>query len=436
MKVIREEIQVRASQPVTADLKYTRHGPVIYEDIENHKAYALRAAWLERGASPYLASLRIDQASNWTEFRDALTFFRAPSENMIWADRQGNIGWQATGITPIRPNWSGLVPVPGDGRYEWDGYLPIKALPHALNPPAGYVATANQNNLPLNYPHSVGYLWSDPFRHARLIEFLNMKRRFTLNDMMQLQLDVLSIPARALVPMLKGLEPNQPRVQNALTLLREWDFAMRKESAAAAIYFIWQRELKSRVFDLCIPENLEDLVSRKSTLRMIEWITSPDQRFGANPVQGRDSLLLESLEAAVEDLERRFGSDLNNWRLGDPRLHHALIHHPLSEAVTESLREQLDIGPTPRPGNGSTIDMTNDNDNQSSGATFRLIADLADWDRSLGSNFPGQSGDPRSQHYRDLVSVWKDGKHFPLPYSRSAVESAVSRRILLQPGKR
>ena len=206
MNVIQEKIEVKESTPVIVDLKYTRHGPVIYEDTENHKAYALRAAWLEKGASPYLASLRIDQAKSWDEFREALDFFQTPSENMVWADREGNIGWQAAGICPIRPNWNGLLPVPGDGRFEWEGYLPIHMLPNIANPPGGIVATANQNNLPEGYPYGVGYLWSDPFRHSRVVEFLNQKGRFTLDDMAELQLDVVSIPARQLVPLLDGLE--------------------------------------------------------------------------------------------------------------------------------------------------------------------------------------------------------------------------------------
>jgi penicillin amidase len=123
MNVIRESIPVKGAQSAVEELKYTRHGPVVYEDKLKHKAYAVRAAWREIGGAPYLASLRMDQAHSWEEFREACAFSRIPAENMIWADRDGNIGYQAVGIAPQRPNWSGLVPVPGDGRYEWDGFL-------------------------------------------------------------------------------------------------------------------------------------------------------------------------------------------------------------------------------------------------------------------------------------------------------------------------
>ena len=113
----------------------------------------MRCAWREVSGAPYLASLRMDQSRTWEEFREASNYSNIPGENMIWADRAGNIGWQAVGIAPVRRNWSGLVPVPGDGRYEWDGYLPIKAKPHLFNPPEGFFATANNNLTGRDYPY-------------------------------------------------------------------------------------------------------------------------------------------------------------------------------------------------------------------------------------------------------------------------------------------
>ena len=149
MRVVKDTIAVKGAAPTPVDLKFTRHGPVLFEDPAHHKAYALRAAWMEIGAAPYLASLRMDQARTWEEFREACTYSRIPAENMMWADASGTIGYQAVAITPIRPQLvSGLVPVPGDGRYEWDGYLPIKALPHVVNPQKGYCATANNYLFP------------------------------------------------------------------------------------------------------------------------------------------------------------------------------------------------------------------------------------------------------------------------------------------------
>jgi len=148
MTVISEDIPVKGVGAFKAQLKFTRHGPVIFEDAKNHIAVALRAAWLEPGCAPYLSSLMMDQVQDWPEFQKACFRNRAPSENMLWADRKGNIGWQATGLVPVRHGWPGLLPVPGNGKYEWDGFLPPAELPSLLNPESGFIATANEDNLP------------------------------------------------------------------------------------------------------------------------------------------------------------------------------------------------------------------------------------------------------------------------------------------------
>jgi penicillin G amidase len=198
MQVLRESIPVKGEAAVEVDLKFTRHGPVLYEDAKRQVACALRAGWLEPGGAPYLASLRMDVARNWDEFCDACAYSHIPGENMVWADREGNIGWQAVGIAPLRSNWDGLVPVPGDGRYEWQGYLPGKQLPQVVNPPKGFWNTSNENLVPENYPHrrALGWTWVDPFRGARVHEVLAAGRKFNMMDMMQLQ-DAGTVAARS-----------------------------------------------------------------------------------------------------------------------------------------------------------------------------------------------------------------------------------------------
>ena len=149
----------------------------------------------------------MDQSKNWEEFRAACDYSHIPGENMIWADKEGNIGWQAVGIAPVRNHSSGLVPVPGDGTYEWDGYLPIREKPNDLNPKSGFIATANQNVTPPDYKHwnAIGFSWSDPYRGDRVNEFLDQKDDLNMMDMKQLQTDVASLPSRILVPLLDEL---------------------------------------------------------------------------------------------------------------------------------------------------------------------------------------------------------------------------------------
>jgi penicillin amidase len=435
MKVIEDTIRVKDESPVTVELKYTRHGPVLYEDHEHHKAYALRAAWMDIGSSPYLASLRMDQATTWEEFRDACSYSRIPAENMIWADVEKNIGYQAVGVSPIRPNWSGLVPVPGDGRYEWDGYLPIKALPHVVNPEKGYFATANNYMVPdgFPYPEALHYTWGDEIRGARVDEVMASARRFTLMDMMRFQHDELSIPARTLVPLLREL-PVSVEVEPARDRLLGWDYVLDKDSVSAAIYVSWESRLRANVWELFVPDGeARELLGRINLKRMIDWLLAPDGRFGENPISGRDNLLVRSLTEAVSDLKERLGPEMSGWKYGQEKYKHAIIRHPLSAAVSPEIRAKLDVGPAPRGGYGSTLNNTGRGDNQTSGASFRIIADTENWDNSVGTSAPGQSGDPASPHYRDLFDLWAKGKYFPMFYSREKIESVTEKKLVLEP---
>lgn len=436
MTVIRDTIPVKGRRPVPVELKYTRHGPVLFEDISHHKAYALRAAWLEAGCAPYLASLRMDQARNWEEFRDACAYSRTPSENMVWADRENNIGWQAVGIAPLRKNWSGLLPVSGDGRFEWDGFLPIKSLPHIANPEQGFFASANEDNIPEGYPYSVGFLWTDPFRAARLMEVLSSGRKLTMRDMMSLQQDVFSLPARSLVPLLNGLKARTQKARKAVRMLLSWDLKMTQDSAEAALYSAWEKRLSEKVWNLFVPEEVRRYFRRRSLVKMIDLLTAPDGHFGKNPEAGRNDLLLESLKLALADVEKRLGPDMQEWRYGQPKFHHIQIHHPLSRAVTPELQETLDTPVLSRGGNRFTVNMTTSFMNQTSGASFRIIADLANWDYSLGTNAPGQSGDPNSPHYTDLFAMLSKGTYFPVFFSKAKIDSVTELTLLLQPEAR
>ena len=437
MRVVQETIPVKGQESVTLDLKYTRHGPVLAEDPEQHQAFALRAAWLDVGGVPYLASLRMNQATTWQEFREACVYSHAPSENMVWADTQGNIGWQAVGVVPLRPNWNGLVPVPGDGRFEWNGYVPIQELPHVLNPPEGFVATANQENLPPGYLYPVSYFWLEPYRFARIQEVLAAGTSVTTAEMMQLQNDERSIPARMLVPLLQNLHKDrhsdEALVQVAVDKLQAWDYVLDKDSVAAGIYVAWQRQLWQKFRDKHVPESLRASFSRMTLTPIIRSLLAPDGSYGADPLAGRDQFVRESFEEAVQALTVRFGSDLDQWTYGQTDYHHITIKHMLSEAVNAELRAQLEVGPIPRGGDGFTTNNTGGEDLQTIGASFRIIADPADWDRSLGMNTPGQAGDPAQAHYRDLFPLWAEGKYFPVLYSRDKITAVTEHKTLLQP---
>ena len=435
MTVLRERIDVEGQAPVTVTLRYTRHGPVVHQDSARNRAFAVRAAWMEIGGAPYLASLRMGQARNWDEFRQACAFSHIPGENMVWADTSGTIGWQTVGIAPIRRTWSGLVPVPGDGRFEWDGYLPILEKPHLVNPPHGFFATANNDLIPRDYPHmdAVGFAWSEPYRWARINEVLGSGRRHSMADMMRLQTDELSIPARQIIPLLEHLSSGDARVERVRRMLLDWDHVLDVESAEAGIYVEWEGRLRNALWQRVTRPADRGYVRSIGLGRTITWLLSPPGELGANPLAVRDSMLLATLAASVADLTTRFGQDIAQWRYGRPGYKHTLLRHPLSGVVTDEVRRRLEVGPHPRGGYANTVNSTGGGDNQTSGASFRIIVDVGDWDAAVGTNTPGQSGDPSSPHYRDLFDTWAKNRFFPVPYSRARVEAVAEELVTLEP---
>jgi penicillin amidase len=437
MKTIQEKILVKNSMPELVTLSYTIHGPVTYIDSIQHKAYAVKCAWLEPGGAPYMASLRIDQAKSWESFRDACSYSHIPGENMIWADTAGNIGWQTVGIIPIRKNFSGLVPVPGDGRYEWQGYLPIKERPHQLNPAKGFLATANQNVTADDYKHwdAVGYTWADPFRGNRINEVLSKDDKMTIAKMQALQTDYYSLPARSLVPMLLPLTFNTPLAQQSILQLKNWNEVLDKQSIAASIYAMWERQLMKQAAKQFIPENIKDLVSIQLS-KLIGWLEKPDSKFGTDPIKGRDTFLKISFENAIAELENKLGNNINNWQYGQEKFKHTSITHPLNSIVNKTLRDQLNLGPLPRGGNSHTPGSTGGADNQLSGASFRFIADTGNWDDAVMINTPGQSGDYKSEFYRNLFPLWANDQYFPAYYSKDKILKTLQEKTTLNPIKK
>ncbi len=431
MSVITERIPVKGQEDVQVDLRYSRHGPVTHIDSVNFKAYAVRCAWMEPGGSPYLASLRMDQAKSWEEFREACNYSHIPGENMIWADKEGNIGWQAVGIAPIRRNFSGMVPVPGDGRYEWDNYLPIVEKPNVYNPAVGYFATANENVTPESYElwDAIGFQWADPFRGDRIAEVLGNGKKLTIEDMQVLQTDYFSIPARMLIPLLMDLKMDSEKIDRARALLSDWDYRLSPESRAAAIYVSWENELRNNFYQYFPDTEAQQYIPVIQFSRILSWILDADSFIAQN----RDAYLAGAFENALSRLEALQGADPQKWIYGHESFKHVKIKHPLGEVVNADLQQQLNTSVIPRGGNQYTPGATGSNYNQTHGATFRIIVDVNDWDASVGMNSPGQSGDPESPYYKNLYKKWAADEFFPVHFSRERVEANAQESVRLVP---
>ncbi len=424
-----EQFLVKDAPARTVQLKFTRHGPVLWED--GKRALALRWVGSEPGTAGYLASLAIDQAQDWSQFEAAVARWKVPSENIVYADRAGNIGEHSVGLAPLR-HWTGLLPVPGSGGYEWAGYVPPAELPHAFNPAEGFVATANQKTIPEHYPYRVGFEWDAPYRYHRIRTVIEdaarSQHKLTVPDMEALQNDVLSLPAVQLQAFLRSTALEG---RGEIAEFMRWDGSLGRESAPAALYEVWLRQICQRLGAKFSPVHGERYADLTPDL-VIALLANPDPTlFGADPAAGREALLSEALLAARQELERRLGTDASKWTWG--ALHTMHFRHPLYGLPGPE--GQFDLGPVPRPGDGYTVNATAFGENwaQEAGASYREIIDTGDWDRSVAVNAPGQSGRPGTPHYADLLPLWDSGRYFPLVYSRPAVEKATVDRLTLEP---
>ena len=432
-KIIEEVVKVKDGPNETIKLYYSHHGPITYLNKKALKAYGVRCAWLEPGGSPYLASLRMDQAQNWEEFRDACNYSHIPGENMIWADKNGTIGWQAVGIAPVRNHSSGLVPVPGDGSYDWDGYLPIIQKPNELNPKSGFIATANQNVTPEDYEHwnAIGFSWSDPYRGDRVNEFLESKNHLNMEDMRRLQTDVASLPARTLIPLLLEL-PLDPQLAQLQNKFSNWDQRLEPTSIEAGIYVAWEDEIQRLAHEKFVPENVKKHLSKLQLKRVLDWIQKPkDSPFKSD--SSRNSFLMEAFKNAVGNLKKSLGEEPLQWQYGQEAYKHSSITHALGAVASSQYAKKLNLPSLPRGGNAYTPGSTGSNKRQSSGASFRMIVNTGDWDATIGTNAPGQSGNPDSPFYTNLYEDWAKDVYFPVYYSKEKIEEHLYKRTLLTP---
>ncbi len=433
MRVEEEIFHIRGGRNQTQSLKFTRHGAVLWND--GRRALALHWVGDEPGTAPYLPGISVDRAQNWQQFLQAMARWKTPPENFVYADREGNIGEQSAGLAPIRSKGNGLLPVPGTGGYEWSGFIPFSELPRQFNPERGFVATANNKTIPEKYRYSAGFVWSKD-RIARIEQVLNeardKKQLLDQEDMARLQNDVVSLPAQELVHLIgPPVNPNDA----AAKLLAGWDGSLREDSAAAALYEVWLKKLRDALAGMLLTNRGKASLPIDTDSVPSLFIQAAPELFGAHAEAKRDAMLHATLHTAYAELQETFGSDTSQWSWG--RLHTVRFRHALDRI--KNLEGLFDLGPFARPGDDTTVDATGypwEGFAQVAGASYREILDLSDWDHSEAVNVPGQSGQPGSTHYSDLLVLWRDGKYFPLLYSRAAVEKKSTERLSLLPASR
>ncbi|MBX7185235.1 MAG: penicillin acylase family protein, partial [Vicinamibacteria bacterium] len=440
----RELIFVKGQvEPVEVTLKRTHHGPVLSENTTRHRAYALRWAGAETGGAGYVGSLGVMQSRNWQEFKSNVgRAWFIPSHSIVYADVDGNIGYLGVALSPVRRNWDGLLPVPGkDGRYEWEGYVPFEKLPSSLNPASGFFNTSNNDVVPKivpGYDLPLGFEYSQPFRYNRVLEVLKSKKVFTLADMQALQQDTLSLPARILAPLVLDLALPRESLIRAQRLFLGWDFSLRKESAAAALFEAFQSMLPPLAYAPFLTEEQRFAFRGYDLERVLQWMTDPPRAYGDSPKErkgARDRILTQALEQALAHMVKTQGEDPKAWAWGN--VHGADFLHPLARSKGAEGGDVFAVTPAPRGGDGNTVMATSyaseTNTRQIAGASFSFVADVADWDRSTFLSAPGNSAQPLSPFYSNLVESWAAGNGNPLAFSRARVEGLKAATLLLQP---
>ena len=389
MRVIRDEIKVKGEAvPRPVELKFTRHGPVFFEDSATHRAYVAKSVNQEPGTAPFKGSLKLAQATSCEDFFDRAMSWKTPTHNLLCGDTKGNIALQVSGLAPDRTGWSGRLPVPGTGTYEWKGFR--SDLPREFNPARGYIATANDNSHPPDYTGrpvlfrtSIGVKES---RIARIHQMLGSGARFGVADHQRMQHDAYSLGAERDLPLFRGWTSSDATIERARAAIAGWDKVLTAGTMPGALYVRWTATESARALQT-----------------------------GAVAASKRRALVESGLGQALERLTTDWGADWGQWRYG--RINTSELPHMFIP--------QFSLPPVERPGGFNTVNAT--------GANFRRIIDLSNVDNSVGTNAPGQSAQPGSPYYGNHRERLASGQYFPLPHSRQAVEAQTVSRLTLTP---
>jgi penicillin amidase len=451
-EVFWEEIQVKDGNPILEEIIVTHHGPIINSlspDFIGESPLALRwtAFELDNGLS---ALLQMNLAENCEEFREALRRWTLPAQNIVYADVEGNIGYSLPGKLPIRANGNGRVPVPGwTGEYEWVGYVPYEELPHLFNPPQEYIATANNKVVDDDYPHWIGYEYVSGNRAQRIVELIEAKEKLSVEDIGRMQMDQTSPAARKVAKVLGELKSDSPELDAVLEKMRFWDGNLLVDSAEAAIYEVFIRKIIFCLLEIKLGPLTEHyagkgplpIIQEGSMLgeRSREWIletlgTPLSPWFDLSDGLAREDHLLGALQESIDFLKATCGPSMEDWEWG--KLHQITFSHPLGSV--KPLDRFFNCGPYPLGGDGDTIwaafttlqDLSN---NGIVGPPFRFIADLSNWNNSLGILAPGQSGHPFNPSYSKNIQAWLNGEYHPMLFDREVVMGAVDSILLMEP---
>ncbi|HZH32532.1 MAG TPA: penicillin acylase family protein [Pyrinomonadaceae bacterium] len=444
--VRREEIKVRrnltdaSTETVNFEVTTTRHGPIILE--REGRRYALRWTALDAERTEFDAFYKINRARNWNEFRAALSEYSGPTQNFVYADTAGHIGYYGAGRVPLRRGGDGSVPSDGGtDAGEWVGFIPFDELPHVYDPPSGLIVTANSRVVGRSYPHHLTHDWAAPYRARRIYDLLSAKPKLTADDYRAVQADVYSIGgvsfAQAAAQLLAKLAPRvnasgQATLEDhkrgeAVTAFERWDGRVTAESSVAPLVAEMSIAFRRRILNAALGEararsfrwgSYDLFFNRIVAEHPAEWLPKEFENYG--------ELMRACLEDARAALRKRLGADETQWTWG--RYSPARFQHPL--AIVPLVGARFTIEPFPVNGSGRSAGATV---NVGAGVSMRLIADVSDWDKTQQGIALGISGDPASPHWSDQLADWRAVTPRAFPFGAKAVAARTRETLVLAP---
>jgi penicillin amidase len=430
-----ELIHVKGQADVSLDVQLTRHGPIVTELAPGEtRKIALRWTLYDGVRNPFF---QVDSAQNWEQFRHAFSEFDAPGQNVVYADVDGNIGYQATGKVPIRASGDGSLPVDGStNAHEWTGYIPFEKLPSVFNPASGLIATANARITPDRYPYSISSQWEAPWRVDRIYRVLESGRKFSTSDMLALQTDIYSeldhLVAEKLISAVQHAHNPSARARQAADMLRQWNGQMTADSCAPTIVSQSRLELKRLLLEPKLgsaPDTDGDAtLSWKSYHWMMEtvWLQNVLTNQPARWLPPNYASFDDVLNTALDEALKKAPGNLSFWKWGPQES--VTIQNPILGRIP-FIRQWTGPGERPQSGSGYTVKASG----RDYGPSERFTADLSNLDASTLNVVTGQSGNFLSPYYMDQWKAWYKGYTFPLPFSKTAVENAATHRLMLEP---
>jgi penicillin amidase len=454
---------------VSIVVRETHLGPIINDNsigddgqlsgFNNENPLAYR--WTALDPSQTLRAIfLLDSATNWEEFRTAASYFNVPSQTLLYADTEGNLGLHIPGTIPVRAaGQDGLLPVDGStSKYEWKGYVPFDDLPRVLNPERGYIATANQAIVPLEYYDQLKAKLADQFgsdsiyefdqdwdygyRGQRIVELLEATPKHSIESFETIQADTRSLSAAEIMPFLAKLDFGDSKYNDLRDWLGDWNFQFDMDNPQAGLYGYFWTSLMKNLYDDQLGDDLQADGGSMNMWATYQLMSKPDNKWWddsatSDVTETRDDILIRSFKDAVDQISKDRGADKAGWEWG--KIHTAtFVSDPLGQSGIDPIENMVNRGPVAVGGSTATIRATNwdasEDFSTTSLSSMRTIYDLSDLANSVNMHTTGQSGHPFSPHYDDMIDSWRNVQYKPMTFTHEQVDATESTILILKPG--